>query len=145
MTCSPLPQPAPSSVSSLQVAPFSSSSLNVSWQAGAGRRELFRVLLMDQEGALVRNITLKSTLTSTTLDELQPGTRYTVTVVTEAVGLQSSVSKQAVTGGDLVYSVCEGRYLCLLCGSYFVLAAPLLDDTANKFWCFFTASKVTAS
>ncbi|XP_029909442.1 receptor-type tyrosine-protein phosphatase beta isoform X1 [Myripristis murdjan] len=88
---------APSSVSSLQVAPFSPSSLNVSWQAGAGRRELFRVLLRDQEGALVRNITLNSTLTSTTLDELQPGTRYTVTVVTEAVGLQSSVSKQAVT------------------------------------------------
>uniref|UniRef100_A0A667ZM29 protein-tyrosine-phosphatase n=1 Tax=Myripristis murdjan TaxID=586833 RepID=A0A667ZM29_9TELE len=87
----------PSSVSSLQVAPFSPSSLNVSWQAGAGRRELFRVLLRDQEGALVRNITLNSTLTSTTLDELQPGTRYTVTVVTEAVGLQSSVSKQAVT------------------------------------------------
>uniref|UniRef100_A0A667ZYH3 protein-tyrosine-phosphatase n=1 Tax=Myripristis murdjan TaxID=586833 RepID=A0A667ZYH3_9TELE len=97
LNCSPLPPPAPSSVSSLQVAPFSPSSLNVSWQAGAGRRELFRVLLRDQEGALVRNITLNSTLTSTTLDELQPGTRYTVTVVTEAVGLQSSVSKQAVT------------------------------------------------
>ncbi|KAF7656249.1 hypothetical protein LDENG_00044620 [Lucifuga dentata] len=91
---------APSSVTSLQVASSSSSSsasLAVSWQPGPGRREIFRVLLKDQDGVLVRNITLKNTVTSTVLDGLQPGTLYTVTVVTEAVGLQTSASKSAVT------------------------------------------------
>ncbi|KAM3870109.1 receptor-type tyrosine-protein phosphatase beta [Diretmus argenteus] len=88
---------APSSVSGLQVASSSSDSLSVSWQAGPGNRELFRVLLRDQEGVLMKNATLKNTTTSTTLSDLQPGTPYSVTVVTEAVGLQNSVSKQAVT------------------------------------------------
>uniref|UniRef100_UPI003AAE95FB receptor-type tyrosine-protein phosphatase beta-like n=1 Tax=Centroberyx gerrardi TaxID=166262 RepID=UPI003AAE95FB len=88
---------APSSVSGLQVASSSSGSLSVSWQAGPGRTELFRVLLRDQEGVLVRNVTLENTMTSATLPGLRPGTLYTVTVVAEAVGLQSSVSKQAAT------------------------------------------------
>ncbi|XP_071376362.1 receptor-type tyrosine-protein phosphatase beta-like [Centroberyx affinis] len=88
---------APSSVSGLQVASSSSGSLGVSWQAGPGRTELFRVLLRDQEGVLVRNVTLENTVTSATLPSLRPGTLYTVTVVAEAVGLQSSVSKQAAT------------------------------------------------
>lgn len=47
---------------------------------------------------MLRNVTLQNTETSAQLDNLRPGTRYTVTVVTEAVGLQSSTSKQAVTG-----------------------------------------------
>uniref|UniRef100_A0A8C7M867 protein-tyrosine-phosphatase n=1 Tax=Oncorhynchus kisutch TaxID=8019 RepID=A0A8C7M867_ONCKI len=87
---------APSAVSGLQLSP-SSSSLGVSWQPGPGRREGFRVLLREQQGALVRNVTLKSSVTSHTLDDLLPGTLYTVTVVTEAVGLQNAISKQAVT------------------------------------------------
>ncbi|XP_022617320.1 receptor-type tyrosine-protein phosphatase beta-like isoform X2 [Seriola dumerili] len=88
---------APSSVSGLQVASLSSRSLSVSWQGGLGRTERFRVLLTDQDGVLLKNVTLKNTETSAKLDDLQPGTPYTVTVVTEAVGLQSSTSKQAVT------------------------------------------------
>ncbi|XP_042179263.1 receptor-type tyrosine-protein phosphatase beta-like [Oncorhynchus tshawytscha] len=87
---------APSAVSGLQLSP-SSSSLSVSWQPGPGRRESFRVLLREQQGALVRNVTLKSSVTSHTLDDLLPGTLYTVTVVTEAEGLQNAISKQAVT------------------------------------------------
>uniref|UniRef100_A0A8C8M3B8 protein-tyrosine-phosphatase n=1 Tax=Oncorhynchus tshawytscha TaxID=74940 RepID=A0A8C8M3B8_ONCTS len=86
----------PSAVSGLQLSP-SSSSLSVSWQPGPGRRESFRVLLREQQGALVRNVTLKSSVTSHTLDDLLPGTLYTVTVVTEAEGLQNAISKQAVT------------------------------------------------
>lgn len=43
-------------------------------------------------------MSLHNTETSAELDNLQPGTRYTVTVVTEAVGLQSFTSEQAVTG-----------------------------------------------
>ncbi|XP_044211802.1 receptor-type tyrosine-protein phosphatase beta-like isoform X1 [Thunnus albacares] len=88
---------APSSVSDLQVASSSSHSLRVSWQVGPGRTERIRVLLTDQDGVLLRNITLENTVTSAALDSLQPGTLYNVTVVTEAVGLQSSTFKQAVT------------------------------------------------
>uniref|UniRef100_A0A3B4XEA2 protein-tyrosine-phosphatase n=1 Tax=Seriola lalandi dorsalis TaxID=1841481 RepID=A0A3B4XEA2_SERLL len=87
----------PSSVSGLQVASLSSRSLSASWQGGLGRTERFRVLLTDQDRVLLKNITLKNTETSAKLDDLQPGTLYTVTVITEAVGLQSSTSKQAVT------------------------------------------------
>ncbi|KAK6319889.1 hypothetical protein J4Q44_G00089960 [Coregonus suidteri] len=87
---------APSAVSGLQLSP-SSSSLGVSWQPGPGRREGFRLLLREQQGGLVRNVTLKSSVTSHTLDDLLPGTLYTVTVVTEAEGLQNAISKQAVT------------------------------------------------
>ncbi|XP_055795524.1 receptor-type tyrosine-protein phosphatase beta-like isoform X2 [Salvelinus fontinalis] len=90
------PIQAPSAVSGLRLSP-SSSSLGVSWQPGPGRREGFRVLLREQQGALVRNVTLKSSVTSHTLDDLLPGTLYTVTVVTEAEGLQNAISKQAVT------------------------------------------------
>ncbi|XP_044048547.1 receptor-type tyrosine-protein phosphatase beta-like [Siniperca chuatsi] len=88
---------APSSVRGLQVASSSPDSLGVSWQAGPGRTERFRVLLTDQDRVLLKNITLQNTVTSAELDGLRPGTLYTVTVVTEAVGLQSSASKQAVT------------------------------------------------
>uniref|UniRef100_A0A8D3DMT5 protein-tyrosine-phosphatase n=1 Tax=Scophthalmus maximus TaxID=52904 RepID=A0A8D3DMT5_SCOMX len=87
----------PSSVRGLQVASSSSYSLAVSWQVGPGRTERLRVLLMDQNGVLLKNVTLKTTVTSAELDGLRPGTRYTVTVVTEAVDLQSSSSKQAIT------------------------------------------------
>lgn len=81
------------------MAPLSSRSLGVSWQLGPGRAERLVVLLTDQDGVLLKNVTLQNTVTSAQLDDLQPGTLYTVTVVTEAVGLQSSASEQAVTGG----------------------------------------------
>uniref|UniRef100_A0A674CNT2 protein-tyrosine-phosphatase n=1 Tax=Salmo trutta TaxID=8032 RepID=A0A674CNT2_SALTR len=87
---------APSAISSLQLL-ASSNSLSVSWQPGPGRREHFRVLLREQQGSLVRNVTLKSSVTSHILNDLLPGTLYTVTVVTEAGGLQNAVYKQAVT------------------------------------------------
>ncbi|XP_047204868.1 receptor-type tyrosine-protein phosphatase beta-like isoform X1 [Girardinichthys multiradiatus] len=88
---------APSAVNGLQVASSSSDSLGISWQPGLGRMENFRVLLMDRNGFLLRNITLKNTTTSTKLDRLQPGTQYRVTVVTDAAGLQQSASIQAYT------------------------------------------------
>lgn len=53
---------------------------------------------MDQDGALLRNISLQNSASSVLLDHLQPGTAYSITVVTEAAGLQGSASIQAVTG-----------------------------------------------
>uniref|UniRef100_A0A3B5QS94 Protein tyrosine phosphatase receptor type B n=1 Tax=Xiphophorus maculatus TaxID=8083 RepID=A0A3B5QS94_XIPMA len=88
---------APSVVDSLQVASSSLDSLGVLWQPGPGRMENFKVLVMDQDGFLLRNITLKNTTTYTKLDRLQPGTPYRVTVVTNAAGLQSSTFIQAYT------------------------------------------------
>ncbi|XP_061578272.1 receptor-type tyrosine-protein phosphatase beta-like isoform X2 [Cololabis saira] len=88
---------APSAVDFLQVLSSFSDSIIISWQPGPGRMENFRVLLTDQDGVLVKNITLKNDTTSAKLDGLQPGTRYTVTMVTEALGLQSISSLQAVT------------------------------------------------
>ncbi|XP_013882224.1 receptor-type tyrosine-protein phosphatase beta [Austrofundulus limnaeus] len=88
---------APSAVGSLRVASSSSDSLNVLWRAGPGRTENFRVLLVDQDGVLLRNITVKNTTTFIGLNDLQPGTLYTVTVVTEAASLQSSTSTRAFT------------------------------------------------
>uniref|UniRef100_A0A7N6AIZ4 protein-tyrosine-phosphatase n=1 Tax=Anabas testudineus TaxID=64144 RepID=A0A7N6AIZ4_ANATE len=87
---------APSPVRGLQVA-SSSHSLSVSWHVGSGRSEQFRILLTDQDGVLLKNLSLKNTETSAELSGLQPGTWYTVTVETESVGLQTSVSTQAVT------------------------------------------------
>ncbi|KAM4734375.1 receptor-type tyrosine-protein phosphatase beta isoform 2-T2 [Anableps anableps] len=88
---------APSAVDGLQVASSSSDSLGVLWHPGPGGMENFRVLLRDQDGFLLSNISLKNTTTFTKLDGLQPGTLYRVTVVTIAAGLQSSASIQAYT------------------------------------------------
>ncbi|KAM6973817.1 receptor-type tyrosine-protein phosphatase beta [Aplochiton taeniatus] len=94
---------APSPVSGLQVsASPTGGGLSVSWTAGPGRSELYRVLLRDQHGGLENNVTVENSLTSYTLTNLLPGTLYTVTVVTEALGLQSSVSRQAVTAPGAV-------------------------------------------
>lgn len=111
---------APSAVDGLKVASSSSESLSLSWRAGPGRTENFRVLLVDQDGVLLRNITVKNTTTFMELNELQPGTLYTVTVVTEAAGLQSSASAPASTG----------RFTCSSCflstdGSLFQMFPPL--------------------
>ncbi|XP_054865436.1 receptor-type tyrosine-protein phosphatase beta-like isoform X3 [Amphiprion ocellaris] len=88
---------APSTVDSLQVVSLSPDVLSVSWRAGPGRVENFRVLLTDQDGVLLKNVTLENTSSSAELDGLQPGTPYTITVVTEAAGLQSSASTQVTT------------------------------------------------
>ncbi|XP_054883636.1 receptor-type tyrosine-protein phosphatase beta-like isoform X2 [Poeciliopsis prolifica] len=88
---------APSAVDSLQVASSSLDSLGVLWQPGPGQTENFKVLVIDQDGFLLRNITLENSTTYTKLDGLQPGTPYRVTVVTIAAGLQSSTFIQAYT------------------------------------------------
>ncbi|XP_029379627.1 receptor-type tyrosine-protein phosphatase beta [Echeneis naucrates] len=88
---------APSPVQDLQVGSQSPHSLCVTWLGGPGRTNWIRVLLKDQDQVLLKNVSLANNETSAELDHLQPGTPYTVSVVTEAAGRQSSVSKQAVT------------------------------------------------
>lgn len=84
----------------------SSRRLLVSWQTGSGRTERLWTLLRDPGGALLSNISLQTTATSVLLDRLQPGTAYSVAVVTEAAGLQSSASVQAVTGESVSSAAC---------------------------------------
>ncbi|XP_077956952.1 receptor-type tyrosine-protein phosphatase beta isoform X2 [Gasterosteus aculeatus] len=79
----------PSAVSSLSVTFRASRSLDLSWQAGPGRTQRFRLQLWDLTG-LLRNETLESTATNRTLLHLTPGRLYNVTMVTEAGGLQNS-------------------------------------------------------
>uniref|UniRef100_A0A8C7X5G4 protein-tyrosine-phosphatase n=1 Tax=Oryzias sinensis TaxID=183150 RepID=A0A8C7X5G4_9TELE len=80
---------SPSAAVHLQVASSSSEKIKASWQAGPGRLEKFRVLLMDWNGVLLQNITVKNTTTSADFEGLEPGTQYTITVVAEAAGLKS--------------------------------------------------------
>ncbi|KAM9808056.1 receptor-type tyrosine-protein phosphatase beta [Neosynchiropus ocellatus] len=93
---------APSSVSGLRVGSSSSDSLQVRWWLGSGRTERVRVLLLKQDTVLMKNISLENTTSAAVFDHLRPGTRYTVTVVTEAVGLQRSSSSHTVTVPEAV-------------------------------------------
>uniref|UniRef100_A0A8C7X579 protein-tyrosine-phosphatase n=1 Tax=Oryzias sinensis TaxID=183150 RepID=A0A8C7X579_9TELE len=88
---------SPSAAVHLQVASSSSEKIKASWQAGPGRLEKFRVLLMDWNGVLLQNITVKNTTTSADFEGLEPGTQYTITVVAEAAGLKSATSTDAIT------------------------------------------------
>ncbi|XP_062856317.1 receptor-type tyrosine-protein phosphatase beta-like [Trichomycterus rosablanca] len=86
---------APSAVSALNVS-AASARVDVSWLPGPGQREAFWVILSHGD-ALIRNASFKSSETSCTLDELRPGTRYRVTVVTEALGKRRNVTEDVQT------------------------------------------------
>ncbi|CAL8358901.1 unnamed protein product [Lota lota] len=89
---------APATVSGLQVSASSDpESLSVSWQSGPGRTELLRVVLIDQEGVVLGNLTVSNATNSTVFTDLRPGTFYTVTVVTEAAGLHTALSQKVTT------------------------------------------------
>uniref|UniRef100_A0A3Q2QMI8 protein-tyrosine-phosphatase n=1 Tax=Fundulus heteroclitus TaxID=8078 RepID=A0A3Q2QMI8_FUNHE len=81
----------PSAVVGLAVTSRTSSSLGLSWQAGPGRTQRFRLQLREH------NETLGSTTTQHTLSDLTPGRLYDITVVTEAGGLQNSRTIEART------------------------------------------------
>uniref|UniRef100_A0A8C8DH62 protein-tyrosine-phosphatase n=1 Tax=Oryzias sinensis TaxID=183150 RepID=A0A8C8DH62_9TELE len=95
---------APSAAVHLQVASSSSEKIKASWQAGPGRLEKFRVLLMDWNGVLLQNITVKNTTTSADFEGLEPGTQYTITVVAEAAGLKSATSTDVMGSYPLTSS-----------------------------------------
>ncbi|KAI4891813.1 hypothetical protein NFI96_007687 [Prochilodus magdalenae] len=89
------PGTAPSAVGGLQVSVFS-TVIKVSWQPGPGRRDAFWVIL-SQRAEVVRRLKLESTVMSCNITDLIPGTRYSVTVVTEAVGIQQNKSQEVQT------------------------------------------------
>ncbi|XP_069376043.1 receptor-type tyrosine-protein phosphatase beta isoform X2 [Paralichthys olivaceus] len=92
----------PSAVSGLAVTSRTCSSLGLSWQAGPGRTQRFRLQLWERaqgpdHSGLVKNETLESTTTQHALVGLTPGRLYNVTMVTEAGDLQSSRTIEAQT------------------------------------------------
>ncbi|GAA6227007.1 receptor-type tyrosine-protein phosphatase beta-like [Lates japonicus] len=92
----------PSAVSGLAVTSRTCCSLGLSWQAGPGRTQRFRLQLWERpqssdHSGLLKNETLESTATQHTLVDLTPGRLYNVTMVTEAGHLQNSVEIEAQT------------------------------------------------
>ncbi|XP_012724109.2 receptor-type tyrosine-protein phosphatase beta [Fundulus heteroclitus] len=92
----------PSAVVGLAVTSRTSSSLGLSWQAGPGRTQRFRLQLREHakgsnQSVLLKNETLGSTTTQHTISDLTPGRLYDITVVTEAGGLQNSRTIEART------------------------------------------------
>ncbi|XP_077357114.1 receptor-type tyrosine-protein phosphatase beta isoform X1 [Festucalex cinctus] len=95
---------SPSAPSGLRLTSRSSDSLGLSWQAGPGRTQRFRLLLWGRNGDarhhfahLLLNETLESTATAHVVDKLTPGARYNVTMATEAGGLRNHTSIQTQT------------------------------------------------
>uniref|UniRef100_A0A3Q2EEM7 Fibronectin type-III domain-containing protein n=1 Tax=Cyprinodon variegatus TaxID=28743 RepID=A0A3Q2EEM7_CYPVA len=87
----------PSAVVGLAVTSRTHRSLGLSWQAGPGRTQRFRLQLRQQ--------TLGSTTTQHTLRDLTPGRLYRVTMVTEAGGLQNSQTIEARTAPSTVSNI----------------------------------------
>ncbi|XP_053271361.1 receptor-type tyrosine-protein phosphatase beta [Pleuronectes platessa] len=100
----------PSAVSGLAVSSRTCSSLGLSWQAGPGRTQRFRLQLRERapgpdHSGLMKNETLESTTTQHTLTGLTPGRLYNVTVVTEAGDLRSSRTIEAQTAPPPVSNI----------------------------------------
>uniref|UniRef100_A0A3B3TMY6 protein-tyrosine-phosphatase n=1 Tax=Poecilia latipinna TaxID=48699 RepID=A0A3B3TMY6_9TELE len=86
------------------------SSLGLSWQAGPGRTQRFRLQLREKaqgsnQSGTKLNCTLGSTTTRHTVNGLTPGRLYVVTMVTEAGGLQSSRTIEAHTAPAAISNV----------------------------------------
>ncbi|XP_072233128.1 receptor-type tyrosine-protein phosphatase beta [Leuresthes tenuis] len=100
----------PSAVVGLAVTSRTCSSLGLSWQAGPGRTQRFRLQLWERaqsrdRSGLLKNETLESTTTQHALVGLTPGRLYSVTVVTEAGELQSNVTIEAQTAPSSVSNI----------------------------------------
>uniref|UniRef100_A0A669E461 protein-tyrosine-phosphatase n=1 Tax=Oreochromis niloticus TaxID=8128 RepID=A0A669E461_ORENI len=100
----------PSAVIVLAVTSRTCSSLSLSWQAGNGRTQRFRLQLWEQpespdQSGLLKNETLGSTTTRHTLNGLVPGRLYNITVVTESGKLQNSQTIEAQTVPSAVSNI----------------------------------------
>ncbi|XP_020781984.1 receptor-type tyrosine-protein phosphatase beta isoform X1 [Boleophthalmus pectinirostris] len=93
---------SPSAVIGLALSFSSTRSLGLSWQAGPGRTQRYRLLLWEHPhsahlSGLIGNETLESTAMQHILKNLVPGREYNITMVTESGGLQNSTSIEAQT------------------------------------------------
>ncbi|XP_059391902.1 receptor-type tyrosine-protein phosphatase beta-like [Carassius carassius] len=80
----------PSSVSALQVEDQrSTSSLLVSWQAGRGVYDGYRLQLLDERGSLVTNSSQTAEASQQYFRQLTPGKKYRVVMLTISGGISS--------------------------------------------------------
>ncbi|XP_073687858.1 receptor-type tyrosine-protein phosphatase beta-like [Garra rufa] len=80
----------PSSVTSLQVEnQRSTSSLLVSWQAGRGVYDNYRLQLLDERGSLVSNSSQTAEASQHYFSQLTPGKKYSVVMQTISGGISS--------------------------------------------------------
>uniref|UniRef100_A0A3B4ATL7 Fibronectin type-III domain-containing protein n=1 Tax=Periophthalmus magnuspinnatus TaxID=409849 RepID=A0A3B4ATL7_9GOBI len=80
--------------SGLAVTSSSTRSLGLSWQAGPGRTQRYRLLLWQHPYSTHLS---GNTAIQYTLKNLMPGRKYNITMVTESGGLQNSTSIEAQT------------------------------------------------
>ncbi|KAM9327847.1 receptor-type tyrosine-protein phosphatase beta [Pholidichthys leucotaenia] len=104
----------PSAVIHLMVTSRTCSSLDLSWQAGAGRTQRFRLQLWEHpqssdHSGLLKNETLESTTIRQTLVGLTPGRLYNITLVTEGGELQNSRTIEAQTAPSAVSNITTGH------------------------------------
>uniref|UniRef100_A0A3Q3J0X5 protein-tyrosine-phosphatase n=1 Tax=Monopterus albus TaxID=43700 RepID=A0A3Q3J0X5_MONAL len=86
------------------------SSLGLSWQAGPGSTQRFRLQLWEQPASLLKNETLESTTTQLKLLNLTSGRLYNITIVTEAGDLQNSRTIEAQTVPSAVSNLTVDYY-----------------------------------
>ncbi|XP_051545389.1 receptor-type tyrosine-protein phosphatase beta-like isoform X2 [Myxocyprinus asiaticus] len=88
----------PSSVTALQVKnQRSTSSLLLSWQAGRGIYDGYRLQLLDERGALVSNTSETAESSQHSFTQLTPGKKYRILVQTVSGGI---ISKDVITDGQ---------------------------------------------
>uniref|UniRef100_A0A673UPQ2 protein-tyrosine-phosphatase n=1 Tax=Suricata suricatta TaxID=37032 RepID=A0A673UPQ2_SURSU len=78
---------------------YSSHSLTVSWQKAVGVAERYEILLLNEDGILLSNTSESASTTWHKFEDLTPGTKYKIQVVTVSGGL---FSKEAQTEGRTV-------------------------------------------
>ncbi|XP_041833313.1 receptor-type tyrosine-protein phosphatase beta [Melanotaenia boesemani] len=135
-------QTMPSAVVGLAVTSRTCSSLSLSWQAGSGRTQRFRLQLWEQRpdwSGLLKNETLESTTTQHSLTGLTPGRLYNVTVVTETGELQNSRMIEAQTVPSSVFNITAVNNGTSLWLSW---QHPDGDVNALVITCFFSGMKV---
>ena len=75
---------------------YSSHSLTVSWQKAVGVAERYEILLLNENGILLSNTSEPASTTQHKFEDLTPGTKYKIRILTVSGGL---FSKEAQTEG----------------------------------------------
>uniref|UniRef100_A0ABI7X0M7 protein-tyrosine-phosphatase n=1 Tax=Felis catus TaxID=9685 RepID=A0ABI7X0M7_FELCA len=78
---------------------YSSHSLTVSWQKAVGVAERYEILLLNENGILLSNTSEPASTTQHKFEDLTPGTKYKIRILTVSGGL---FSKEAQTEGRTV-------------------------------------------
>uniref|UniRef100_A0A667GHZ6 protein-tyrosine-phosphatase n=1 Tax=Lynx canadensis TaxID=61383 RepID=A0A667GHZ6_LYNCA len=78
---------------------YSSHSLTVSWQKAVGVAERYEILLLNENGILLSNTSEPASTTQHKFEDLIPGTKYKIRILTVSGGL---FSKEAQTEGRTV-------------------------------------------